>query len=182
VRYGYARVSSKMQDHTAQIEALKAAGCDKVYSEKRSGKDIEGRPEFVKLMKALQPGDVIVVCKLDRLARSSRDLANIVHDIGEAGAGFVSLGDSWCDTTSSVGRLVFTIMSGMVQFERELIRARCDAGIERAKQKGVQFGRPARLSASEKRKIAERHAAGETIPALAAEYEVGLATIHRALG
>jgi DNA invertase Pin-like site-specific DNA recombinase len=77
---------------------------------------------------------------------------------------------------------MFTIMSGMVEFERDLIRKRCDAGIERAKARAVQFGRPARLSASEKRKIAERHAAGETIPALAAEYEVGLATIHRALG
>jgi DNA invertase Pin-like site-specific DNA recombinase len=182
MKYGYARVSSKTQDYAAQVEALKAAGCEKIFSEKRSGKSVEGRPEFARLLKALAPGDVVMVTKLDRLARSSRDLANIVHDIGELGCGFASIDDSWCDTTTSVGRLVFTIMSGMVQFERELIRSRCEAGIIRAKAKGVQFGRPARLSASERRKIAERHAAGETIPALAAEYEVGLATIHRALG
>src|SRR3954471_12212341 len=74
MKYGYARVSSKAQDYQAQVEALKAAGCDKIYSEKQSGKSRDGRPEFAKLMKALLPGDTVVVTKLDRLARSSRDL------------------------------------------------------------------------------------------------------------
>jgi DNA invertase Pin-like site-specific DNA recombinase len=131
MRYGYARVSSNTQGYAAQIEALKAAGCKKIYSEKRSGKSAKDRPEFSKLMRVLLPGDVVVVTKLDRLARSSRDLVNILHELTEKGCGFVSLGESWCDTTSSVGRLMLTIMSGVAQFERELIRNRCDEGIAR---------------------------------------------------
>ena len=79
MRYGYARVSSKAQDYTAQVEALKAAGCERIFSEKASGKSTDGRPEFNKLLKALLPGDTIVVTKLDRLARSSRDLHNILR-------------------------------------------------------------------------------------------------------
>jgi DNA invertase Pin-like site-specific DNA recombinase len=81
MKYGYARVSSKAQDYQAQVEALKAAGCEKIYSEKQSGKSRDGRPEFAKLMKALLPGDTVVVTKLDRLARSSRDLHNILHEL-----------------------------------------------------------------------------------------------------
>jgi DNA invertase Pin-like site-specific DNA recombinase len=179
-KIGYARVSTRGQDHAAQIAALKAYGCDKIYNEKASGKSTNGRHEFNKLMKALQPGDTVVVTKLDRLARSSRDLANILHNVGEAQCGFVSLGETWCDTTSSVGRLLITIMSGVAEFERELISQRCDEGIERAKAKGTKFGRPTRLDAGQRRKIAERLAAGATYAQLAAEYEVGLATVWRA--
>src|ERR1700754_1823384 len=90
MKYGYARVSSKAQDYTAQVEALKAAGCEKIYSEKQSGKSRDGRPEFGKLMKALLPGDTIVVTKLDHLARSSRDLHNIVHELAGLSVGFQS--------------------------------------------------------------------------------------------
>ena len=89
-KIGYARVSSKGQDYQGQVAALRAAGCEKIYSEKVSGKTTKDRREFTKLMKALLPGDVILVAKLDRLARSTRDLANILHDINEAGAQFVS--------------------------------------------------------------------------------------------
>src|ERR1700704_6686745 len=105
-KIGYARVSSRTQDYQAQVEALKAAGCKKIYSEKVSGKALKGRREFDRLLKALLPGDVVVVAKLDRLARSTRDLHNILHQIDESGCGFVSLGDSWCDTTTAVGRLL----------------------------------------------------------------------------
>ena len=181
MRIGYAWVSSMTQDHAAQIEALKAAGCTKVYHEKRSGKSTDGRREFGKLMKGLEPGDVVVVTKLDRLARSSRDLANILHDLAERSCGFTSLGESWCDTTSSVGRLMLTIMSGIAEFERELIRKRCDEGIARAKRLGTKFGRKAKLDDSQRRVIAKRYAAGETMAELAAEYDVGEATIWRAL-
>src|SRR5262249_45996700 len=90
------------------------------------------RPEFVRLMRAITPGDTIVVSRLDRLVRSSRDLANVMHELDENGCGFVSLGESWCDTTTDVGRLVMTIMGGIAEFERSLIRKRCDEGIERA--------------------------------------------------
>ncbi|MCW2227235.1 recombinase family protein [Bradyrhizobium elkanii] len=181
MRYGYARVSSNTQDYAAQVDALKAAGCEKIFSEKQSGKSTTGRREFDKLMRALSPGDTVVVTKLDRLARSSRDLHNILHELEGLSAGFVSLGEAWCDTTTDVGRLMMTIMGGIAEFERGLIRSRCEQGIERAKAKGTQFGRPTRLDAGQKRKIAQRYAAGETMAELAREYEVGEATIWRAL-
>jgi len=181
MKYGYARVSSKAQDYTAQVEALKAAGCEKIYSEKQSGKSTDGRPEFKKLMKALLPGDTVVVTKLDRLARSSRDLHNILHELDGLSCGFVSLKDSWCDTTSPAGRLMLTIFGGIAEFERDLIRSRTDEGIARARTLGKRFGRPDRLDDSQKRKIAEFYAAGKTIPELAAEYECGVGTIWRAL-
>ena len=101
MRYGYARVSSDTQDYQAQVEALKAAGCERIFSEKASGKSTNGRPEFGKLMRALLPGDAVVVTKLDRLARSSRDLHNILGQLKEQGCGFVSLSETWCDTTTA---------------------------------------------------------------------------------
>jgi DNA invertase Pin-like site-specific DNA recombinase len=181
MKYGYARVSSQTQDYLAQIEVLKAAGCDKIYSEKQSGKSTDGRPEFKKLMKALLPGDVIVVTKLDRLARSSRDLHNILHELQEQSCGFVSLGETWCDTTTDVGRLLLTMMGGIAEFERGIIRKRCEEGIQRAKRQGKRFGRPDALDEGQKRVIADRYAAGETMADLAIEYEVGIGTIHRTL-
>jgi DNA invertase Pin-like site-specific DNA recombinase len=132
-------------------------------------------------MKALLPGDAVVVTKLDRLARSSRDLHNVLHELQERSCGFVSLGETWCDTTTDVGRLVMTIMGGIAEFERSLIRSRCDDGIARAKAKGTKFGRPTALDASQKRKIAERYAAGETMAELARDYDCGEATVWRAL-
>ena len=157
MKFGYARVSSNTQDYAAQVEALKAAGCERIFSEKASGKSTNGRPEFAKLMKALKHGDVVTVVKLDRLARSSRDLQNILHELKELGCGFVSLGESWCDTTTDVGRLVMTIMGGIAEFERSLIRKRCEDGILRAKRKGTKFGRPSALDPSQRRRIAERY-------------------------
>jgi len=181
MKYGYARVSSKGQDYAAQVEALKAAGCEKIYSEKKSGKSRDGRPEFGKLMKALLPGDTVVVTKLDRLARSSRDLHNILFELEGLSAGFVSLGESWCDTTTDIGRLMLTIMGGIAEFERGLIRKRTDEGIERAKRQGKKFGRPERLDDGQKRVIADRYGKGATIPELAEEYGVVVGTIWRAL-
>jgi len=181
MKYGYARVSSDTQDYAAQVDVLKAAGCERIYSEKASGRSTNGRPEFGKLMKALLPGDVVAVTKLDRIARSSRDLHNIIGELKERGCGFVALGDSWCDTTSDVGRLVLAIMGGIAEFERELIRKRCQGGIDRARAKGTKFGRPTALDASQRRRLAERYAAGETMAELAREYECGEATVWRAL-
>jgi len=176
-----ARVSSRAQDYTAQVEALKAAGCERIFSEKAAGKSTNGRPEFAKLLKALLPGDTVVVTKLDRLARSSRDLHNILHQLGKLSCGFVSLGEVWCDTTTDVGRLMLTIMGGIAEFERGLIRQRTDEGIARAKRQGKKFGRPERLDDGQKRVIADRYGKGATIPELAEEYGVGVGTIWRAL-
>ena len=181
MRYGYARVSTGKQDFELQVEALKAAGCERIFAEKVSGKSTDGRREFQRLLKALNPGDVVVVTKLDRLARSARDLLKILGQLEEGSCGFVSLGEAWCDTTSDVGKLVITIMSGIAEFERKLILSRTEAGIAKARKQGKKFGRPSALDVGQKRKIAERYAAGETMQALADEYEVGVASIFRAL-
>jgi DNA invertase Pin-like site-specific DNA recombinase len=180
-KIGYARVSSNTQDYQGQVVALKASGCEKIYSEKASGKSTDGRREFEKLMKDLLPGDVVIVCKLDRLARSSRDLHNILHELGARGCGFTSLGETWCDTTTDVGRLMLTIMGGIGEFEHGLIRKRCEEGIERAKRKGVTFGRKRKLDAEMVRVAAGRYAKGETMAELAEVYGVSEPTIWRAL-
>jgi DNA invertase Pin-like site-specific DNA recombinase len=181
MRYGYARVSTSKQDYANQVDSLKAAGCERIFTEKASAKSTKGRPEFDRLMKALSPDDTVVVTKLDRLARSSRDLHNILHELQELSCGFVSLGETWCDTTTAAGRLMLTIMGGIAEFERGLIQARCEAGIAKAREMGKKFGRPSALDAGQKRKIADRYADGETMAELAREYEVGEATIFRAL-
>jgi DNA invertase Pin-like site-specific DNA recombinase len=97
-------------------------------------------------MKRIQPGEVLVVTRLDRLARSTRDLLNVLASITERGAGFRSLKDTWCDTTTPHGRLMLTVLGGLAEFERELIRARTDDGRKRAIAKGVKFGRPLTLN------------------------------------
>jgi DNA invertase Pin-like site-specific DNA recombinase len=180
-KIGYARVSSNTQDYQGQVEALKAAGCERIYSEKQSGKSADDRRQFKLLMKELLPGDVVVVTKLDRLARSSRDLHNILHELQQLSCGFVSLGESWCDTTTEVGRLMLTIMGGIAEFERGLIRKRCEEGIVRAKAKGVTFGRRRKLDKEMVRVAADRYAKGETMAELAEVYGVNEATIWRAL-
>ena len=123
----------------------------------------------------------MVVAKLDRLARSTRDLANILHELDQQSCGLVSLGESWCDTTTDIGRLMFTIMGGIAQFERGLIQARCEAGIEQAKIKGTKFGRKPKLTPEQIRKAAEHYANGKSQAELAAMYKVSEATMYRAL-
>jgi DNA invertase Pin-like site-specific DNA recombinase len=119
----------------------------------------------------LPESDVVVVCKLDRLARSSRDLHNILHDLSGLGCGFTSLGESWCDTSTDIG----------IEFERGLILKRCEEGIERAKARGVTFGRKRKLDAEMVRAAAKRYAKGETMAELAEVYGVSEPTIWRAL-
>src|SRR5262245_25236386 len=118
--YGYARVSTSGQDLAAQEAELMAAGAAKVFKEKVSGAKTD-RAELAKLIRKLEPGDVIVVTRLDRLARSTRDLLNILATIGEHEAGFCSLKDAWADTTTPHGRLMLTVLGGLAEFERELI-------------------------------------------------------------
>src|SRR6516164_997029 len=180
-KIGYARVSSNTQDYQGQVEALKAAGCERIYSEKQSGKSTDGRRQFEKLMKELLPGDIVMVTKLDRLARSSRDLHNILHELDGLSCGFVSLGDSWCDTTTAQGRLMLSIMGSIAEFERDLIRKRCQEGMVRAKAKGTKFGRKRSLSPEQVKVAADRYANGETMAELAEVYGVSEPTIWRSL-
>ena len=142
--FGYARVSTRDQDLAGQIAELQAAGCGNIFKEKVSGAKTD-RPQLAKVIRRLESGDVLVVTRLDRLARSTRDLLNIIDAIGKAGAGFRSLHDAWADTTTPHGKLMVTVLGGLAEFERELIRARTDDGRKRAKARGVRFGRPQAL-------------------------------------
>jgi DNA invertase Pin-like site-specific DNA recombinase len=144
----------------SQDAQLHAAGCAKVYSEKISGARGD-RAELAKLMKRVDRGDVLVVTCLDRLARSTRDLLNILDAIAKAGAGFKSLHDTWADTTTPHGRLMLTVLGGLAEFERELILARTSDGRTRAKARGVHFGRSVALTPHQRAEALKRLANGE---------------------
>ena len=124
-------------------------------------------------------GDVLMVTRLDRLARSTRDLLNILDAVGKAGAAFKSLGDAWADTTTQHGRLMLTVLGGLAEFERELILARTGAGRARAKAQGVRFGRPPSLTSHQRREAMERLAHGAAQAELARSYGVSQSTISR---
>ena len=176
--YGYARVSTDGQTLAAQDAALHAAGCAKVYGEKVSGAKTD-RAELGKLLKRLAPGDVLMVTRLDRLARSTRDLLNILDTIGKAGASFKSVADTWADTTTPHGRLMLTVLGGLAEFERELIKARTGEGRARAKARGVHMGRPSKLTAHQRQEAIARREAGETLQDIARSYNVSHPTIMR---
>ena len=176
--YGYARVSTNGQDLSAQDAELRAAGCAKTYREKASGAKTD-RPELAKLIGRLEPGDVLVVTRLDRLARSTRDLLNVLDEISKRGAGFRSLKDVWADTTTPHGRLMLTVLGGLAEFERELIRARTGEGRKRAKDRGVKFGRPRKMPPHQRQEALQRLAAGETMADVARTYAVDATTIGR---
>ena len=176
--YGYARVSTDGQTVSAQVAALSAAGAGKVFSETASGAKTD-RAQLAKLLRTVRAGDVLVVTRLDRLARSTRDLLNTLHSLGERGVGFKSLADAWCDTTTAHGRLMLTILGGLAEFERELIKARTGEGRERAKDRGVKFGRPSKLNDHQRREALARLAAGETQADIARSYAVDPTTIGR---
>ena len=176
--YGYARVSTRDQDLALQLNELTAAGCVKVFKEKVSGAK-PGRPELAKAISRLEPGDVLVVTRLDRLARSTRDLLNVLDEIGKRDAGFKSLKDTWADTTTPHGRLMLTVLGGLAEVERELIRARTGEGRKRAKDRGVKFGRPRKMTPHQRQEALQRLAAGETMADVARTYNVDATTIGR---
>lgn len=176
--FGYARVSTRDQDVAAQVAELRTAGCAKVYREKASGTKAD-RPELRKTINRLEPGDVLMVTRLDRLARSTRDLLNVIEEVSKRGAGFRSLKDAWADTTSPHGRLMLTVLGGLAEFERELIRARTGEGRKRAQERGVRFGRPRKLTPFQRKEALARLDAGETQADIARTYGVDATTIGR---
>ena len=175
---GYARVSTRDQDLTAQLDALKAAGAETVFREKVSGVRAD-RPQLAKLMAKLTPGDIVVVTKLDRLGRSTRELLDLIERIGTAGAAFRSLGDPLWDTSSSQGRLLSTLLAAIADFERDLIRERTGEGRQRAMAAGIKFGRPRKLSDYQRQEAIKRRADGETLAAISKSYGVSIAMISR---
>jgi DNA invertase Pin-like site-specific DNA recombinase len=176
--YGYARVSTGGQSVDVQIRQLREAGAGKIFREVVSGAKTD-RPQLRRLLSEIAAGDMVMVTRLDRLARSTRDLLNTLATITEKKAGFRSLGDAWADTTTAHGRLMLTVLGGLAEFERELIRIRTSEGRARAKANGIKSrlkvqadGAPAAGSDSPARP-------GRTVRALARTYNVSPSTISR---
>jgi DNA invertase Pin-like site-specific DNA recombinase len=176
--YSYARVSSNGQELTTQVNELMAAGAAKVFKETASGTKTD-RPELRKVIRRLEPGDMLLVCRLDRLARSTRDLLNLLDDISQRGASFRSLKDAWCDTTTPHGRLILTVLAGLAEFERHLIRSRCGEGLRRAKEAGVRLGRPRKLTPHQRREALAQLESGATLADVGRLFNVSHTTIAR---
>jgi DNA invertase Pin-like site-specific DNA recombinase len=163
----------------AQTEALQSVGCAKIFAEKISGAYAD-RPQLAKAIAALNAGDTLVVCKLDRLARSTRDLLNTLDAIGKAGATFRSITDQWADTTTPHGgRLMVTVLGGLAEFERHLILTRTAEGRTSAQANGVRFGRKPSLTAYQRAEALRRRAARETLTEIARSFNVSYTTIAR---
>jgi DNA invertase Pin-like site-specific DNA recombinase len=176
--YGYALVSIDSQSEAVQVAILKKHGAGKVVREVAQG-DRTDRAKLRRLLDQLDTGDVVMVTGLDRLARSTRDLLNTLATITGKKAAFRSLGDAWADTTTPHGRLMLTVLGGLAEFERDLIRARTGEGRERAKARGVRFGRPKKLSAHQRREALDRINAGEAVAEVARTFGIDRATVYR---
>jgi DNA invertase Pin-like site-specific DNA recombinase len=148
VIYGYARVSTSQQDHAAQVAQLNAAGAAKVYAEKVSGAKTD-RSQLERAIAALDAGDVLLVTRIDRLARSARDLLNILHEVQSRGASFRSLAEPWANTADAVGKMTLTILGAVAELERNFILVRTARGIEQARLNGVRLGRKPKLTAEQ---------------------------------
>ena len=175
---GYGRVSTDGQSLEAQEALLKAAGADRIFVEKISGA-ITDRKSLAKAIAALGPGDVLLVTRLDRLARSTRDLLNALDTISRAGARFKSLADAWADTTTPHGELMVTVLAGLAIFERHLIKARTDEGRKRAQARGIKFGRKLKLTPFQIGEALARREAGKTLSDIGRSYGVSHSTISR---
>ncbi len=177
---GYARVSTDDQDLRLQRAALKEAGCRRIFGEKVSGAKRD-RPELARMLDQIRDNDVVVVTRLDRLARSTKDLLNIAEKLNDAEAGLRSLAEPWADTTSPAGRMVLTVFAGVAEFERELIHQRTSTGRVAAKARGVRFGRPPKLTVDQialgERLVGEGTSVREAAKLLQCHH----ATLYRAL-
>jgi DNA invertase Pin-like site-specific DNA recombinase len=177
-RLGYARASTYGQTINAQLAQLRAEGCTRIYREKMGGVRPDRR-ELLKLLKALAPGDVVTVTRIDRLARSTFDLFAIVKQIVDAGGQFRSLAEPWADTATRTGRLMIEVLDGLANVERDLIRTRTAEGRSRAKKRGQHMGRPPKLTEQQQAEARRRRAEGATLAELARSYGVGKSTISR---
>ncbi len=177
--FGYARISTVEQDESLQLDALHAAGCDRLMIDRASGAAAE-RPALAEMLDRLRPGDSVLVWRLDRLGRSLRHLIDVVADLERRGVTLVSLTEQ-IDTSSPGGKLVFHIFAAMAEFERDLIRERTYAGLAAARARGRKGGRPtvwtdAKLSAAR-----SMHSAGQDVSTIASTLGVSRASVYRAL-
>jgi DNA invertase Pin-like site-specific DNA recombinase len=180
MRLGYARVSTDDQTLDGQRERLREAGCERLFEEKVSGARRD-RPELARLLDQLRGDDVVVVTRLDRLARSTGDLLAIAEAIRAKEADLLSLAEPWADTTSPAGRMVLTVFAGIAEFERELIRQRTDEGRQAAKKRGVTFGRPFKLRPDQRELAARLLQEGRSVSEVARTFNVHPATIYRCI-
>jgi DNA invertase Pin-like site-specific DNA recombinase len=176
--FGYARVSTIGQTLESQLTQLQAAGCIRIYREKLSGATAN-RPELQRVMNKLTAGDVLMVTSLDRLARSTIDLLDIIARLTEKGTALRSLRETWTDTATAQGRFMLTIVGGVAEYERELIRLRTAEGRALAIARGVQLGRPPKLNPAQQAEAIRRRLAGELLGVLAKDYNVNETTIAR---
>lgn len=174
---GYARVSTEDQHLDAQIAALKDAGAERIFADKISGSK-RSRPELDRMLDQLRRGDVVLVTKYDRLARSLTDILEIVAQIEAADSGFRSLAED-IDTTTPAGRLVFHVFASIAQFERERIRERTIEGLAAARKKGRIGGRPPALTKDQRIEVLRLKAEGRALKDIAALFKVSLATVKR---
>ena len=177
MKYGYARVSTTDQDLTIQVEALTAAGCETIRQEKVSGTSVQGRDELNILLEFLRDGDELVITRIDRLARSIRDLQNIVYDLDKKGV-TLSATEQPIDTRTSAGKCFLDMLSVFSEFETNLRKERQMEGIAKAKEKGVYKGRKPTVDNEKIRELAKQ---GLQKTAIAKELGIGRATVYRAL-
>ncbi|MDE4916990.1 DNA invertase Pin-like site-specific DNA recombinase [Cupriavidus metallidurans] len=178
---GYARVSTQEQETHAQTDALQAAGVGFIFSEKRSGGSMSKRPVLEEMLSKIGPGDTVVVYKLDRIARSLKDLLIIIERIEACGAEFRSLTEM-IDTRSPAGRMIFQIVGAFAEFERALIRERTRVGMAAAARRGVRMGRPTALDEEQEAEAMRLWFSGNhTKSALARRYGTHISSIKRAI-
>ena len=187
--YGYGRVSSKGQDLTAQLKQLTDYNCDKIYKEKISGRSKENRQEFNKLLETVKKGDTIVVTKLDRFARSTKDALNTIELLNEKEVNLVvlNMGGDKVDTSTAIGKLMVTVLAGIAEFEADMIKERQLEGIAEAKKRGVYKGRPSTYTDKHKglqhaiELFNDRDNNGMTVKEIEEITKISRATIYRAV-
>src|ERR1700744_635142 len=181
MKYGYARVSpgGKSESVEAQARQLTKAGCKKVFRDVHVSGAKTDRAQLRRVIDQVEAGDVLMVTRLDRLARSTRDLLNTLAAIADKKAGFRSLTDTWADTTTSYARLMLTVLGGLAEFERDLIRMRTGEGRARAVARGVKMGRKPKLTPHQRREAVKRRDQGEAVREIARSYNVAASTISR---
>jgi len=177
LKYGYARVSTTDQDLTIQIDALNAAGCETIRQEKVSGTSVQGRDELNTLLEFMREGDELIVTRVDRLARSIRDLQNIVYDLNKKGV-TISATEQPIDTKTSAGKCFLDMLGVFGEFETNLRKERQMEGIAKAKEKGVYKGRKPTVDVV---KVKELRDTGLGASAIAKELGIGRASVYRAL-
>ncbi|MFA6178253.1 MAG: recombinase family protein [Candidatus Methylopumilus sp.] len=183
MKVGYARVSTLSQSLDAQLASLTDEGCEKIFEEKASGKNADDRKQLQAALEFVRAGDVLIITKLDRLARSMSDLSIIAKQLKAKGVGLKALDQPEIDTTSAIGELLFNVLGAVAAFERSLINERTAEGRLKAIQQGVKFGAKPKLS-DEQVKLLKAEAAGwsGSKAALAEKHGISRASLYRVLG